>query len=188
MVRVTVGVEAHTHRYIATAHEDQKFGFSLAGGQADEAVRRILDHPDRLSLRGLHSHIGSQIFDVSGFEVAARRVLDLRLRVAREHGVELPEPRPRWRLRHRLHHPARPVAAGGPGGRDGRHRGPDVRRADGVSVPRISIEPGRAIAGPSTFTLYEVGTVKEVLLDGNAVPHLRGRRRRHERQRAPGAV
>ncbi|MCY7288868.1 MAG: diaminopimelate decarboxylase, partial [Cryobacterium sp.] len=58
LVRVTVGVEAHTHEYIATAHEDQKFGFSLAGGQAAEAVRRVLGHAGHLSLLGLHSHIG----------------------------------------------------------------------------------------------------------------------------------
>jgi diaminopimelate decarboxylase len=167
MVRVTAGVEAHTHEYIATAHEDQKFGFSLAGGQADEAVRRILGHPDRLSLRGLHSHIGSQIFDVSGFEVAARRVLDLRLRVAREHGVELPELDlgGGFGIAYTTQHDPLPPAdlAAGMAEIVGR-----TCRADGVSVPRISIEPGRAIAGPSTFTLYEVGTVKEVLLDGNA--------------------
>ena len=167
MVRVTVGVEAHTHEYIATAHEDQKFGFSLAGGQADEAVRRILDHAGRLSLRGLHSHIGSQIFDVSGFEVAARRVLDLRLRVAREHGVELPELDlgGGFGIAYTTQHDPLPPAdlAAGMAEIVGR-----TCRADGVSVPRISIEPGRAIAGPSTFTLYEVGTVKEVLLDGNA--------------------
>ena len=167
MVRVTVGVEAHTHEYIATAHEDQKFGFSLAGGQADEAVRRILGHPDRLSLRGLHSHIGSQIFDVSGFEVAARRVLDLRLRVAREHGVELPELDlgGGFGIAYTTQHDPLPPADLAAGMADIVGR---TCRADGVSVPRISIEPGRAIAGPSTFTLYEVGTVKEVLLDGNA--------------------
>ncbi len=76
MVRVTAGVEAHTHEYIATAHEDQKFGFSITNGQAFDAVRRVLEAP-ALELLGLHSHIGSQIFDSSGFEVAARRVLAL---------------------------------------------------------------------------------------------------------------
>ncbi|MCD6638562.1 MAG: diaminopimelate decarboxylase, partial [Nocardioides sp.] len=69
MVRVTAGVEAHTHEYIATAHEDQKFGFSISSGDALEAVRQVLAAPG-LRLLGLHSHIGSQIFDTSGFEVA----------------------------------------------------------------------------------------------------------------------
>jgi len=168
MVRVTVGVEAHTHEYIATAHEDQKFGFSLAGGQAAEAVRRILGHPGRLTLLGLHSHIGSQIFDTSGFEVATRRVLGLHLDVAREHGIQLAEL----------------DLGGGFGISYTTQHDPSTPRdlaigmaqilerecrAHGVPVPRISVEPGRAIAGPSTFTLYEVGTVKEVLLDGDAV-------------------
>ncbi|MGZ4616141.1 MAG: diaminopimelate decarboxylase family protein, partial [Actinomycetes bacterium] len=76
LVRATVGVEAHTHEFIATAHEDQKFGFSLADGAVHEAVRRVLAAPS-LRLLGVHSHIGSQIFDTSGFEVAAHRVVGL---------------------------------------------------------------------------------------------------------------
>ena len=71
LLRVTVGVEAHTHEYIATAHEDQKFGISLSAGAAAEAVRRVLARPE-LELRGLHSHIGSQIFDTAGFEEIGR--------------------------------------------------------------------------------------------------------------------
>lgn len=89
-IRVTVGVEAHTHEFIATAHEDQKFGIALAGGQAAEAVRRALTL-DGLELIGIHSHIGSQIFDMAGFEVSARRVVQLLAEVRDEHGVELPE-------------------------------------------------------------------------------------------------
>lgn len=89
-IRVTVGVEAHTHEFIATAHEDQKFGIALAGGQAAEAVRRALTL-DGLELVGIHSHIGSQIFDMAGFEVSARRVVQLLAEVRDEHGVELPE-------------------------------------------------------------------------------------------------
>src|SRR6202041_1755983 len=76
LVRVTVGVEAHTHEVISTAHEDQKFGLSLANGTAMAAVRRVFAS-DHLRLVGLHSHIGSQIFDVGGFEVAAHRVIGL---------------------------------------------------------------------------------------------------------------
>src|SRR5213075_2623536 len=90
LLRVTVGVEAHTHEYIATAHEDQKFGLSIAGGVAAEAVRRALARPE-LELLGLHSHIGSQIFDTGGFEVAAKRVIALHARVSEELGVDMPE-------------------------------------------------------------------------------------------------
>ena len=90
MVRVTAGVEAHTHEYISTSHEDQKFGFSIVGGDALAAVRRVLAEPG-LRLLGLHSHIGSQIFVTDGFEVAARRVLQLHADIAKTLGVDLPE-------------------------------------------------------------------------------------------------
>ena len=167
MVRVTVGVEAHTHEFIATAHEDQKFGFSLSGGEAAEAVTRILRHAPRLELIGLHSHIGSQIFDTAGFEVSARRVLGLHADVAVMHGVKLPELDlgGGFGIAYTTEHdplPAKSLAAG---------MAEIVERecrASGVAVPRISVEPGRAIAGPSTFTLYEVGTVKVIGLDGGA--------------------
>ncbi len=90
MVRLTVGVEAHTHEFIATAHEDQKFGFSISGREtsdAAEAVRRVLK-ADALTLVGLHSHIGSQIFDTEGFEVAAHRVVGFLAQLHREHGPD----------------------------------------------------------------------------------------------------
>lgn len=165
LVRVTVGVEAHTHSYIATAHEDQKFGVSLATGEAARTVAAVLARPE-LDLRGLHSHIGSQIFDVAGFEVAARRLVRLHGEVAREHGVTLPEMDlgGGFGMAYTTQHdPMDP--------KDLAQGMADVVRAscaaEGVDVPRISVEPGRAIAGPSTFTLYEVGTVKDVALDGN---------------------
>lgn len=157
-IRVTVGVEAHTHEFIATAHEDQKFGIALAGGQAAEAVRRALAL-DGLELIGIHSHIGSQIFDMAGFEVSARRVVQLLAEVRDEHGVELPE-----------------IDLGGGLGiaytseddprephQIAKALGDIVTReceAAGLATPRISVEPGRAIVGPTAFTLYEVGTVK----------------------------
>ncbi|HET7682424.1 MAG TPA: diaminopimelate decarboxylase [Marmoricola sp.] len=167
LVRVTAGVEAHTHEYIATAHEDQKFGFSISSGDALAAVRSILE-TDGLELLGLHSHIGSQIFDSAGFEVAARRVLTLHGRVADELGVVLPE-----------------LDLGGGFGiayttqddpADAGQLAAELTRivseecaARGLAVPRLSIEPGRAIVGPSMCTVYEVGTVKAVELDGGAV-------------------
>lgn len=157
-IRVTVGVEAHTHEFIATAHEDQKFGIALADGQAAEAVRRVLQL-DSLELIGIHSHIGSQIFDTSGFEVAAHRVVELLRQVRDEHGVELPE-----------------IDLGGGLGiaytpEDDPSEPQEIAKAlgaivtrecegAGLAVPRLSVEPGRAIAGPTAFTLYEVGTVK----------------------------
>ena len=166
LLRVTVGVEAHTHEYIATAHEDQKFGLSIAGGVAADAVRRVLARPE-LELLGLHSHIGSQIFDTEAFEVATRRALRLHAQVAREHGVRLPELGlgGGFGIAYTSEHdPLPPVALAG--------QLAAIVLAEcsalGVPVPRVSVEPGRAIAGPSTLTLYEVGTVKEVQLDQGA--------------------
>lgn len=166
MVRVTAGVEAHTHEYIATAHEDQKFGFSIASGDALEAVRRVHAAPG-LRLLGLHSHIGSQIFDTSGFEVAARRVLALHARVRAELGVEMPEMDlgGGFGIAYTTQDdPSEPQALA-----DGITAIVEHEcRALGIARPRLSIEPGRAIVGPSMCTVYEVGTVKEVALDGGA--------------------
>lgn len=166
MVRVTAGVEAHTHEYIATAHEDQKFGFSIASGDALEAVRRVHAAPG-LRLLGLHSHIGSQIFDTSGFEVAARRVLALHARVREELGVEMPEMDlgGGFGIAYTTQDdPSEPQALA-----DGITAIVEHEcRALGIARPRLSIEPGRAIVGPSMCTVYEVGTVKEVALDGGA--------------------
>lgn len=167
MVRVTAGVEAHTHEYIATAHEDQKFGFSITNGQAFEAVRRVLAAPN-LELLGLHSHIGSQIFDSSGFEVAARRVLALHARVSDELGVTLPEMDlgGGFGIAYTTQDdPADPAQLATEMSKIVEHE----CRALGIPEPRLSIEPGRAIVGPAMCTVYTVGTVKEVQLDGGAV-------------------
>jgi diaminopimelate decarboxylase len=162
LLRVTVGVEAHTHEYIATAHEDQKFGLSLSGGAAAQAAAEILARPE-LELRGLHSHIGSQIFGTDGFEVAARRLLGLHAQVQKDHHVTLPEIDlgGGFGVAYTSEHDPLPAktladALAGIVGRE--------CRALGVAVPRVSVEPGRAIAGPSTFTLYSAGTIKDVEL------------------------
>ena len=170
LVRVTVGVEAHTHEFISTAHEDQKFGLSLASGVAMDAVRRVFA-TDNLRLVGLHSHIGSQIFDVDGFELAAHRVIGLLRDVVAEFGVDktrqletvdlggglgisyLPQDDPP---------PVEDLAA---------KLGAIVRNeseAVGLPAPRLVVEPGRAIAGPGTITLYQVGTVKDVAVSPTA--------------------
>ena len=167
MVRVTAGVEAHTHEYIATAHEDQKFGFSISSGDALEAVRRV-HAAEGLELLGLHSHIGSQIFDSSGFEVAARRVLALHARVAEELGVTMPEMDlgGGFGIAYTTQDdPSEPAQLAVEMGRIVDHE----CRALGIGRPRLSVEPGRAIVGPSMCTVYTVGTVKPVTLDGGAV-------------------
>jgi len=167
LVRVTVGVEAHTHEFIATAHEDQKFGFSLRDGAAARAVEAVLAAPS-LELAGLHSHIGSQIFETSGFEVAAHRVVGLAATIRDVHGVQVDEIN----------------LGGGLGiayvaGDDPETAKQTLERLSGIvemecasvglRTPRLSVEPGRAIAGPSAVTVYEVGTVKDVTLDGGHV-------------------
>jgi diaminopimelate decarboxylase len=167
MVRVTAGVEAHTHEYIATAHEDQKFGFSITSGDAMAAVRRVQDAPG-LELLGLHSHIGSQIFDSSGFEVAARRVLALHARVSDELGVTMPEMDlgGGFGIAYTTQDdPSDPAQLATEMSKIVEHE----CRALGIDEPRLSIEPGRAIVGPSMCTVYTVGTVKPVALDGGAV-------------------
>lgn len=164
LIRVTVGVEAHTHEFISTAHEDQKFGLSLASGAAMAAVRKVFE-ADHLRLVGLHSHIGSQIFDVAGFELAAHRVIGLLRDVVAEFGVDktaqmsivdlggglgisyLPsdDPPPMEDLAAKIGSIVEQESA-----------------AVGLPAPKLVVEPGRAIAGPGTITLYEIGTVKDV--------------------------
>jgi diaminopimelate decarboxylase len=164
MVRVTAGVEAHTHEYIATAHEDQKFGFSITSGDALDAVRRLLGAPG-LDLLGLHSHIGSQIFDTSGFEVAARRVLALHAQVGEELGVTMPELDlgGGFGIAYTTQDdPSDPAQLAIEMSKIVEHE----CRALGIDEPRLSIEPGRAIVGPAMCTVYTVGTVKRVQLDG----------------------
>jgi diaminopimelate decarboxylase len=170
-VRLTVGVEAHTHEFISTAHEDQKFGLSVAGGAARAAVERVFA-TDNLRLVGLHSHIGSQIFDVAGFELAARRVLGLLQEVVAHFGVDKTaqistvdlggglgisylasdDPPPMAELAAKLSTIISNESA-----------------AVGLPTPRLVVEPGRAIAGPGTITLYEVGTVKDVEVSTTAI-------------------
>jgi diaminopimelate decarboxylase len=160
LVRVTVGVEAHTHEFIATAHEDQKFGFSLAGGAAFAAAVKILDE-QKLDLTGLHSHIGSQIFDTNGFEVSARRVLELQAQIRDARGVELPDLDLGGGFGIAYTTQDDPSAASDLAKRINKIVEAECELAS-LRKPRLSIEPGRAIVGPAVFTLYEVGTVKDV--------------------------
>ena len=160
LVRLTVGVEAHTHDFISTAHEDQKFGLSVASGAALEAAGAVIA-ADGLSLLGLHSHIGSQIFDAQGFEVAAHRVIELAVQIRDTYDMTVTElnlgggmgiayesgddPIEVQKMARTLHEIV-------------------LSECHRVSfpVPHLAVEPGRAIVGPAGITLYEVGTVKSV--------------------------
>jgi diaminopimelate decarboxylase len=159
LVRVTVGVEAHTHEFIATAHEDQKFGLGLADGTAWEAVRRVAALPT-LNLVGLHSHIGSQIFDPAGFEVAARRLVGFAVDLASD-GIEVDELNLGGGMGIAYTAADDPLDVA-----DMATALVDIVRREcdqaGLPLPRLCVEPGRAIIGPAGITLYTVGTVKPV--------------------------
>jgi diaminopimelate decarboxylase len=169
LVRVTVGVEAHTHEFIATAHEDQKFGLSVASGAALAGVEAVLA-AEALSLLGLHSHIGSQIFDAAGFEVAAHRVVDFAAQIRDEFDFTVSELN----------------LGGGMGiayvdGDDPLEVGQMAQAIHNIVIeqcarvhlplPHLAVEPGRAIVGGAALTVYEVGTVKPVELDGGVTRH-----------------
>ena len=165
-LRLTPGVDAHTHEFISTAHEDVKFGFSIASGAANEAIEKCMEQSS-LNLAGIHCHIGSQIFEVEGFKIAAQRLVAVLATFRDKYSKELAE-----------------LNIGGGYGiaytNDESGISPDVvipaiasvikdecAKAK-LAVPRISIEPGRAIVGPTTTTLYLVGTTKSVKLDNGS--------------------
>ncbi|HEY4152068.1 MAG TPA: diaminopimelate decarboxylase [Pseudolysinimonas sp.] len=157
-LRINSGVHASTHEFLATAHEDQKFGIPLA--DAPSVVAQIRSHPS-LHFLGLHSHIGSQIFESDGFAEAARRLLTVHaglladgevpeLNLGGGFGIaytSADEVTPIATIAQQL---ARVIAA--------------ECAALSIPLPEIAIEPGRVIIGPSTVTLYEVGTVKDVVV------------------------
>ena len=163
LLRLTPGVDAHTHEAISTAHEDVKFGFSIASGAAWDAVLSTSKH-ESLSLQGFHAHIGSQIFVANAFETSAGRLIEMLAKYKTQFGSELPE-----------------LDLGGGYGiayvdTDNPNDANSILEnlsatvtaechKHNLAVPKISIEPGRAIVGPAMITLYEVGTTKEVVLE-----------------------
>jgi diaminopimelate decarboxylase len=163
LVRVTAGIKAHTHEFISTAHEDQKFGFSLAAGDAEEAVRRIVKD-ENLHLVGLHSHIGSQIFDNKGFEIAATRLAELALRIAKEHNVQIEMLNLGGGMGIAYIDSDAPLAIEQMSSElvDIVYK---LFTTNGLAMPQLAFEPGRAIVGPSMITLYTVGTTKKIELE-----------------------
>lgn len=168
MVRVTPGIDAHTHEFIATSHEDQKFGIALAGGEAFAAVKAC-HRAENLQLVGLHCHVGSQVFDAEGFKLAAQRVLGLYRQIYNELGIALAELDlgGGYGVPYTEHDTALDVAA----------LAKDLLAAVGqiaddleITPPTILVEPGRAIAALAAVTVYEVGTVKDVATGDGEVP------------------
>lgn len=160
LLRVTPGIEAHTHDYITTGQEDSKFGFDLGNGQADAAFKETFEH-GYLNLIGLHCHIGSQIFDTAAFQMASEKLL---LKMAA------------WR--NDFAYTCTVLNLGG--GFGIRYTEEDVPLEPAVyvqdmirtvkaastqaqfPVPEIWIEPGRSLIGDAGTTLYTIGSMKEV--------------------------
>lgn len=159
LLRVNSGVHAETHDFLATAHEDQKFGFTLEDAPA--AASRIRELPG-LELVGLHCHIGSQIFGTAGFEESAGRIVELHAELLE--GGELPVLNlgGGFGIAYTAADDPTPIEVLAVGIVDAVARQCEVR---GIPMPNLAFEPGRAIVGRAGVTLYEVGTVKPVALD-----------------------
>ncbi|QRY41598.1 diaminopimelate decarboxylase [Microbacterium hominis] len=156
LVRVNSGVHAETHDFLATAHEDQKFGFALADAPA--VVARIRELPG-LRFVGLHCHIGSQIFGARGFEESAARVVDLHAQLLAGGDIPVLNLGGGFGIAYTSVDSPTPIAALADGIVDAVARECEVR---GIPLPHLAFEPGRTIVGRAGVTLYEVGTVKPV--------------------------
>lgn len=157
-LRVNTGVHAHTHEYLATAREDQKFGIALV--DVEEMVAKIRSH-SHLKFLGLHSHIGSQIFVVDGFIAAAERLLDVHARLLADGDV--PELNLGGGFGISYTQADRPQELGELALRIAsavKQKCDDL----GIAVPKLAFEPGRVIAGPAGITIYSVGTIKDVAI------------------------
>lgn len=157
LLRLNPGVEAHTHRYLQTGVTDSKFGLSIAGGEAARAVAQALAHPHAIRLLGYHAHIGTQILDLQPYRLLLRTLIDFAHGIRDSHGY--------W--------PEELSAGGGIGITYTDEQPPslgewlgvlraEVSGTSGLPVPRLSVEPGRAIVGPAGVALYRAGAVKSV--------------------------
>lgn len=160
MLRIKPGVDAHTHDFIKTGQIDSKFGFALETGEALEAAKAALTMPN-LKLRGLHCHIGSQIFDIDPFELAAEVMLDLYKQIKDETGAELDELNLGGGFGIKYVDGDTPIPYG-----EYMKNVSAVVKAEterlGLKMPFILIEPGRSVVGAAGLTLYTVGAVKEI--------------------------
>ncbi|MEC9488913.1 MAG: diaminopimelate decarboxylase [Halanaerobium sp.] len=160
MLRITPGVDAHTHEYVNTGHIDTKFGFTLENGTADRAVEEVLLSP-QITLKGFHCHIGSQVFIDEPYLRAAEVMLQFSKRMEDRFGYRVQE-----------------LNLGGGFGiqytEDDTPEEPSVILKSiaakvhelvaelGLEKPAIYIEPGRSIVGEAGITIYQIGAVKDI--------------------------
>ncbi|MFD1030907.1 diaminopimelate decarboxylase [Metaplanococcus flavidus] len=160
LLRVTPGIEAHTHDYITTGQEDSKFGFDLNNGQADLAFKETYQH-EYLAVLGLHCHIGSQIFDTAAFRMAAEKLVAKMAGWQEEFGYRCTVLNLgggfgiRYTEEDQPLEPAEYV-------KEMIGTVKEVSVNSGFTVPEIWIEPGRSLVGDAGTTLYTVGSMKEV--------------------------
>jgi len=159
-LRLSPGIQAHTHSHIQTGHEDTKFGFSIASGDAERAVTMALRLPG-LVLAGLHTHIGSQIYEPEALAAAASRVIEFAALMRERHGFQLRELSPGggWGVPMTESDPPAPlelylevlcgavIAA---------------CQAHGLELPHLVLEPGRSLVARAGVALYRVGARKHV--------------------------
>jgi diaminopimelate decarboxylase len=156
LVRVNSGVHAETHEFLATAHEDQKFGFAMEDAPA--VVARIREIP-QLSFVGLHGHIGSQIFGTAGFQESAARLVELHAGLLEGGAIPVLNLGGGFGIAYTTADDPTPIEALASGIVEAVARECEVR---GIPIPDLAFEPGRAIVGRAGVTLYEVGTTKPV--------------------------
>ena len=160
LIRVTPGVEAHTHEFVQTGQEDSKFGFTLAEGIALDAIKRAMDIPGA-ELTGIHAHIGSNIFELAAFDLAVERLVELLEQARDRHGFAATELNLGGGLG--IAH-TKDELTPDPGEATERLTAAVVREFEqrSMTVPRVFFEPGRSLVGTSAVTLYRVGTVKTI--------------------------
>jgi diaminopimelate decarboxylase len=178
LLRLSPGIDPHTHKYIATGAIDSKFGFPIATGQAEEALAGAISTP-KLNLIGLHFHLGSSIFEMEPYRGAIEVMFQFIAAVNKKYGFELKEfsPGGGFAIQYALNFPAPSIAEYA-----------EVitsvlleqSKAWEISPPRLVVEPGRAVVGQAGVALYSVGAIKEipgirkyVFIDGGMADNIR---------------
>jgi diaminopimelate decarboxylase len=160
-IRVTPGVEAHTHEFIETGTEDSKFGFGLDSGEALAAVRRVVER-GLLHFAGVHCHIGSQVFRLDSFERAVEKMVTLVRAIEVEVGVSVDELNLGGGLGVRYLPDDAPPSIEQYATAVHESVGKALADAGVRSSPQLLTEPGRSIVAPAGITLYTIGTIKPI--------------------------